>query len=349
MSDSQSIPLLSDGEARLEGGRARNRFFKWVRNGVTWARGQLRQITKNVTDILIKALKRLIALIMRYPDKSGQMEQVIDNPQTAKDFKQNLDIIIKESGLSGFFSESYLEEVAAKAATLRNDENNLLREPGQVTSLTKLALYQPVLFCDRKSAQVELVKRIASIATRAVPRNEGIYLRFINKAADTLCDNLSKDEIEAKMQFEPEGRTFLGQNLKAKILKPLVYNVIGEGQRLERPLLILTITDGCPDAPDTFRAEIGECGKYLVKNHYQKTAVRFNLSQIGSDKKATQFLNGLLGDESLKDVLHCTAEHLDAKFGELRKNEQEIEEWLLEILKKPIEMKPLETDPTETV
>lgn len=124
---------------------------------------------------------------------------------------------------------------------------------------------------DRMSAQAELVGRIADIATRAAPGNEGVHLRFINQ--EVAYNDLSAAEIEARIRFEPSGGTALGQNLNTKVLKPLVYDVVDGGKRLARPLLILTITDGCPNWPDTFRDEIRRCGRYLVEHGYQRTGL----------------------------------------------------------------------------
>ena len=77
-------------------------------------------------------------------------------------------------------------------------------------------------------------------------------------------------------------------------------------------------------------------------------AVSFDLSQVGNDYSATQFLQGLMQDDRVKDVLHCTAgklviilkhvlftasnsvqtEHLDAKFEEFRNNGPKLEGWV---------------------
>ncbi|KAI0856773.1 hypothetical protein F4860DRAFT_392205 [Xylaria cubensis] len=186
---------------------------------------------------------------------------------------------------------------------------------------------------DRKSAQAALVRRIAGIATRAAPK-EGVHLRFINQ--NTAYDDLDPAEIEAKMQFVPKGRTPLGENLRRKVLQPLVYDIVESGKRLTRPLLILTITDGYPDTPNTFQDEIRKCGRYLIQNGYQKAAVRFDLSQIGNDQHAASFLESLSHDEEISDVLYVTAGHLDGTFAKLRDNEQKLEEWLLGKLSNPV-------------
>lgn len=111
---------------------------------------------------------------------------------------------------------------------------------------------------------------MASIATRAVPDNKGVHLRFINRSI-VKSDNLNAGEIESGMAFEPQGGTRIGTNLEMKILKPFIYDVLDRGDKLERPYLILTITDGSPqgEEDDRLRNAIVECSRKLVKHGYK--------------------------------------------------------------------------------
>lgn len=54
-------------------------------------------------------------------------------------------------GLERFFppGDPYVQQVADKAAELKNDPNNLLNTPAQLDALAKLALYQPILYCGK--------------------------------------------------------------------------------------------------------------------------------------------------------------------------------------------------------
>lgn len=63
--------------------------------------------------------------------------------------KDNLTAAIDENGLSRFFppGDTYLGDIAKKAAELANDPNNSLKEPPQLRGLAHLALYQPVIYC----------------------------------------------------------------------------------------------------------------------------------------------------------------------------------------------------------
>lgn len=143
------------------------RFYTWVKNSVLAVRGVVKPI-KTAMDVFLKALKDFPKLIagksfprprkVLSPNKACQdkkkrtcltLLQAIENPKTAAQFKQNLDIIVQESGLGKLYppDDEYLNKVAARAAELRDDPNNPLNKPEQIGTLTRLALYQPILYC----------------------------------------------------------------------------------------------------------------------------------------------------------------------------------------------------------
>lgn len=67
------------------------------------------------------------------------------------DFKNNLENVVNSDGLGRFFppGDTYVNEVAEKAASLKDDPNNLLNSPSQLKGLATMALYQPILYCGR--------------------------------------------------------------------------------------------------------------------------------------------------------------------------------------------------------
>ncbi|KAI1458920.1 hypothetical protein F4805DRAFT_106773 [Annulohypoxylon moriforme] len=153
-----------------------------------------------------------------------------------------------------------------------------------------------------------LVQRMSSIATRLVPDGKGAHLRFIN--SDYRGDDLNADQIDQKMQFRPQGQTRIGENLEKKILDPLIYKELDERSgKLERPYLILTITDGGPDPEpkETFKNSVVTCGKRLNGHQYPQESVMFLVSQIGNDAGADQFLDSITGDAAIDRVLFCTS------------------------------------------
>jgi len=144
------------------------------------------------------------------------------------------------------------------------------------------------------------------------------------------------DKILVKTQ--PRGGTRIGSTLRRDILAPFVYSKIDSRSSFQRPLLVCAITDGDPSSePVTaFKDAIVECRRKLVAADYEPTSVMFCISQIGTDLKAAAFLAGLRDDDEIRDVLYCTADRLDGAFDEMRANEARLEEWLLELLTKPI-------------
>lgn len=121
-----------------------------------------------------------------------------------------------------------------------------------------------------------LVQKIASVATRAIPDDRGVHLRFINRRE--MFDDVNPCHLPEKMRFVPEGATQLGTQLKDKILQPLVYDRVDKGENLPHPYLILTITDGVPnnEARDSFKNNIQACGRYLEGKGYKKEGL-FNV------------------------------------------------------------------------
>lgn len=121
---------------------------------------------------------------------------------------------------------------------------------------------------DRMNRQLIMVQRMAELITQAAP-NGRVHLRFINKT-DGKTNNLKPDELADRMNFTPDGSTKLGTNLKAKVLQEFLYDPIDRGFELRRPLLILTITDGCPNEEDkdAFSKAIEESMTFLMQNAY---------------------------------------------------------------------------------
>ncbi|KAJ3559589.1 hypothetical protein NM688_g263 [Phlebia brevispora] len=274
------------------------------------------------------------------------IKDIIPEPQTPKEFVANLNNFVEESGLDKFFApgDRFLQNLAEKATALRNDPTTNLGTTENIRRLTRLSLYQPVIYCDdsgsmavdnKYETQRELVKRIAKIATRLVPDGLGVELRFINSRS---ASNLNAAQIEKALDaVSPSGATSIGTGLHDKILQPLVFSAMKK-KRFDRPLLVSVITDGHPDPEPvaTFKDAIVDCRRRLVNAGYDPTAVMFSISQIGDDMQAKDFLRGLQMETEIADVLYCTADRLDAEFRELRANERRLDEWLLKVLTAPI-------------
>ncbi|KAK1253440.1 hypothetical protein MKX07_001517 [Trichoderma sp. CBMAI-0711] len=268
---------------------------------------------------------------------------------TAKQFQAGMTKFIEDTGLGYFFAkdDKFLEDVATKAVELEGREDEVLNSKKDIQDITKLALYQPVFYCDdstsmksgtRARDQIDLVRRVARISTLLVPDGCGTGMQFINKK-HALDDSLKAEQVEEIMKsVEPRGNTKIGTNLERKILRPLLYDVIDSGKKLKRPILVSCITDGCAtgEPQSEFKDAIVRCVDYLKENKYPPTAVRFQISQIGNDRGAESFLNQLRDDPLLKDVLFCTTQRLDEEYKKLNENEEDLERWLLQTLMGPI-------------
>ncbi|KAK6499518.1 hypothetical protein TWF506_004148 [Arthrobotrys conoides] len=278
--------------------------------------------------------------------------------QNIEEFRKGIDDYITKTGLNRFFppDDPFLKTVVRKALYLEQDPENVL----DVKDLTKLSLYQTVLYLDdsgsmrkdtRRNDLRELVKRIASIATRLLPDGEGVELRFINAPTDASYSKPSLDMIDTIISdLRMWGWTPIGTSLKGKILMPLVYKRIMT-QQFNRPMLVSIITDGFPEGPqgrqnrekrDTLKNAIIECGKRLEQCGFESNSVLFQISQIGAEEEAAEFIESLRIDQELDDILYCTTDQLDAKYNELRLNHQRLEQFLFSTLLSPI----LNADPT---
>ncbi|KUL81849.1 hypothetical protein ZTR_09744 [Talaromyces verruculosus] len=294
---------------------------------------------KNFKDVGLNAINRVAALS---EPSSGE----ILNPRTVEEFKANLESFITAKGLEDFYptGSEYVAKVAANAAKILQYSAFPGATPRNVNIMSRQALYKPILYCDdsgsmkdddRMNRQAEMVERVAKLITQAAPE-EGtlVDLRFINK--NDKFNDINPSDLASKMKFTPDGSTKLGTNLKEKVLNDFLYGPLNKGETLKRPLLILTITDGCPnqEPSDTYEKEIRASIDFVKGQGYGKEAVRYNMSQVGNASEATEFLkswemNDLVDD----DIINVTAEHLDAAFENLKENDEVyLNNWILDRL-----------------
>ncbi|KAK2804009.1 hypothetical protein FQN50_006815, partial [Emmonsiellopsis sp. PD_5] len=234
-------------------------------------------------------------------------------PETAADFKGNLEKVVNGEGLGRFFppGSTYLNEVAQKAVSLKDDPNNLLKSPSQLkddSGSMRVKEKRGSVEEDRWTKQREIVKRITDVATRADPNNRGVYFRLINRHTPN-ADNLDGNAVAQRLlNSTPDGSTPLGTKLRERILNPVIFEPLNAGKRLERPYLIMIITDGCPwdEDEDKLRKAILECSSFLGSKGYRKD-VRFCLCQIGTDDDAKVFMNKLDMDDQVLEVLYRTS------------------------------------------
>ncbi|CCX12336.1 hypothetical protein FPQ18DRAFT_342378 [Pyronema domesticum] len=295
-------------------------------------------------------------------------------PTTPQDFKDVCNDFIKDNNLGGFYppGDQRVEDLSNNAANNLADPAYPIKDPEKMASIVRICLYDVCLYCDdsysmtqenRIAAQATFVRRFGRVI---LPMKEGsISMRFINANGNGTWDKMTNmDAMEAAVKGVPyTGYTPIGAMLKSKILEPMLYAKLrapaknpakGIMTGLEKPLFVLVITDGWPylEANDHFRnvivESVNEVEKYLGKDA-RNTAIRYQVNQIGHEERATAFITGLFNDAALKPNVHCTSEKLDDKIQELKDNEANLDNWLVDnistILK---EKKPKKTKKPKT-
>lgn len=72
----------------------------------------------------------------------------IQNPQTVQDFQLNIKQYIADTKMNDFFQDdTFLQKVAEKAVKLKTDPSTTLKSLDDVKDLTRLALFQSVIYC----------------------------------------------------------------------------------------------------------------------------------------------------------------------------------------------------------
>ncbi|KAF8542144.1 hypothetical protein BDD12DRAFT_729732, partial [Trichophaea hybrida] len=251
-------------------------------------------------------------------------------------------------GLSKFFpaDSKFLQTMMSKASALAETGGTPLARPEYLSGLSRLSLYQPILFCDnsgsmktgtRIDSMISVTRQVTSIATHLVPPDEGVLIRFLNTSSkeQRLYDTygaVNTPDAAAEMVSKAgyTGVTKLGTILRKVILEPFVYQHLENNRKLERPLLVTIITDGCPlgEDRDHLKNVIIECKQKLADAEYPLSAVYFQINQIGNDPAAEAFLNSLRTDDEIRNHIFCASERLDEKFIELRENKEQQEIWV---------------------
>ncbi|KAI1802428.1 ankyrin [Daldinia bambusicola] len=285
--------------------------------------------------------------------RSASLSKEIQEGKTIEEYSTSLAKFIADNNLGNFFKndDPFLKTLVHKAAKIKSDPESTFKTDKDIRDLLKLSLYQQVIFCDdstsmsisnRIKAQRRMVKRIAKVATYLAPEGDGVELRFINSSVSG--SGLRDAELDAIVTgVRPVGDTAIGTNLIAKVLKPLVYDKLAS-RDLKRPVLVSIITDGCPEpeAPDTLRDAIRECGKKLMEAGYDSDVVLFQINRIGSSRASKEFFDNLRNDEQLQRVLYCTTDRLEKVCEEANESENEkedqLDEWVYVTVVPPDEL-----------
>ncbi|KDE79137.1 hypothetical protein AO1008_05683 [Aspergillus oryzae 100-8] len=238
-------------------------------------------------------------------------------------YRQLLISTIQEKNLQNFYPPEKLnllvQSLADDAPAKINKIVQEWRVPTEVAmDIIKLSLFDIILYVD-DSGSIEFEERgvrkeqlrqiIGIVATAASTFDEdGISVRFMNsmERGDGIRNADDVNMLVSRVRFQ--GLTPLGTGLKNKVLDPQVVGPARAG-RLQKPVLIITITDGQPagEPLDCVANSIRYAVDEVSRTPFGRGAVSFQFSQVGNDSKARDFLSSLDEDPSIGNLIDCTS------------------------------------------
>ncbi|KAE8350816.1 hypothetical protein BDV28DRAFT_138393 [Aspergillus coremiiformis] len=238
-------------------------------------------------------------------------------------YRQLLIGTIQEKNLQSFYPPEKLDLVLQ---SLANDApvkiNKIVHEwgvPTEVaTDIIKLSLFDVILYVDdsgsiefeERGVRKEQLRQIIGIVATAASTfdQDGISVRFMNsmEVGDGIRNVDDVNILVSRVRFQ--GLTPLGTGLKNKVLDPMVVGPARAG-RLQKPVLIITITDGQPagEPLDSVANSIRYAVEEVSRTPSGRGAVSFQFSQVGNDSKARDFLSNLDEDPSIGGLIDCTS------------------------------------------
>ncbi|KAL8652135.1 MAG: hypothetical protein Q9210_002864 [Variospora velana] len=275
------------------------------------------------------------------PQSNGQYGQQYGGPppqasrQQSEAYKRLLQATIQQKSLQNMIPLNHpnLERYAQRAPSQIDQlcaRWNVPREMGQ--DLAKLALYDVVLYIDNSGSmefeqaglRVQQLKKIITSVVYAATLfdDDGISIRFMNDWAsnpamdgfdmrrlDRIQNEHMVEQVVSKIRYV--GLTPLGTELRNKVIDPLVLGPARAG-RLQKPVLLITITDGQPAGED--KNTIFETIRYAFNElsrmpQYGPGAVSFQFAQVGDDQEAREFLAKLDSDPQVGQLVDCTSNY----------------------------------------
>ncbi|KAJ5669438.1 hypothetical protein N7462_010508 [Penicillium macrosclerotiorum] len=245
------------------------------------------------------------------------------DPQQVNAYRNLLIGTIQEKNLQSFYPPERLDRLVQ---SLANDAparlQRLIHEwsvPMEVaTDVMKLSLFDVILYVDdsgsiefeEKGLRKEQLRQILGIVATAASTfdQDGISVRFMNsmETGDGIRSADDVNQLVSRVRFS--GLTPLGTSLRSKVIDPLVVGP-ARANRLDKPVLIITITDGQPAGEA--HSTVGDAIRYAVdetsRTRYGRGAVSFQFSQVGNDQRARDFLSDLDEDPHIGQLIDCTS------------------------------------------
>ncbi|KAL3475639.1 hypothetical protein BJX99DRAFT_229347 [Aspergillus californicus] len=247
-------------------------------------------------------------------------------PQQLEAYRQLLIATIQEKNLQSFYSPDKLDRlVQGLSRDGPSKINKIVNEhslPIEIAmDVIKLSLYDIILYVDdsgsiefeEKGVRKEQLKQIIGIVASVASTfdEDGISIRFMNNdfLQNGIRSALEVDQIISNIRFS--GMTPLGTSLRSKVIEPLIVSPARSG-RLQKPVLVITITDGQPagEPLDSVSQGIRFAIDEVSRTPHGRGAVAFQFSQVGNDTKARDFLGSLDNDPSIGGLIDCTSSKL---------------------------------------
>ncbi|RAL16095.1 putative transcription factor RfeF [Aspergillus homomorphus CBS 101889] len=238
-------------------------------------------------------------------------------------YRQLLIATIQEKRLQSFYPperlNALIQALSNEAPMKVNKLTHELNIPTEVAmDIMKLSLFDVILYVDdsgsiefeERGVRKEQLRSILEVVASAASTfdDDGISVRFMNSSeqGDGIRNADDVSRLVSRVRFQ--GLTPLGTSLRNKILDPMVVAPARAG-RLQKPILIITITDGQPagEPLDSVSNAIGYAVSEVSRTQYGQGAVSFQFSQVGNDTKARDFLASLDEDPQIGALIDCTS------------------------------------------
>jgi hypothetical protein len=228
----------------------------------------------------------------------------------AQDFapllQTKLNAIITANKLQPFYPPHALQGVLQRLAGV--DFRALAakwRMPTELAvDLASLSLYDIIIYADDstsmkyadKGERIDdlklILERVTEVAT--LFDTDGINIRAMNhpSVGDNIRTSAAAAQYVAGLKFS--GMTPLGTKMDEKILQPFFYQRL-QMRAMQKPLLVITITDGEPtqEPEDRIYSVIRRAKEVAQQSQYGPGAVAFEFAQVGKDQEAQKFLGRL--------------------------------------------------------
>jgi len=242
-------------------------------------------------------------------------------------YQQELERAIQEQSLQKFYGPGTpgaqkIPMIAARAGQQVDRLVQAWRIQKEIANdIVRLALYDIVLYIDDSGSMSfeengERIKDLQLILQRVAFAGtlfdeDGIELRFMNEdlPINEVSNIRSEQQVEQLLSRKRyKGLTPFGTELRKKVIDPILVSRLNSG-RMQKPLLIISITDGSPAGEPT--NALTETVQYAVqqaqRSQYGSGAVAFQFAQVGNDQKATEFLARLDNDPMVGREVDCTS------------------------------------------